>query len=259
MLKYYQRSVIMEFKNLKIKKLDYTIRYSSSVREFSSNNGANHIIGIQLAGSAKHSFDTKNFTIEKNCIYFLNQKENYDVKVLEATTCLSIHFQTYEPIDTESFCIKINNPSEVFNILEKIDLKHLSTYDEHLQMSDFYTLCSLFNAYYNQKYFPKNERLDESISYLKAHFTEKNCLEHAAFQSGLSRRRFNDIFKNHYGITPNKYLTNLRIEHAKKLLMMNELTVSDVAMHCGFSDIYYFSKVFKKETGINAKSYSLRK
>ena len=84
---------------------------------------------------------------------------------------------------------------------------------------------------------------------MDTHFKERNCLKHAIETSNLTQRRFNDLFKQTFSITPNRYLTVLKIEFAKKLLKLGNLTIMEIADLCGFSDIYYFSKLFKKETG----------
>lgn len=63
-------------------------------------------------------------------------------------------------------------------------------------------------------------------------------------------------FKEDYGATPLEYLTFLRIDYSKKLLRnMKTYRISDVALLCGFSDPLYFSKTFKKHTGLSPKEY----
>ena len=62
-------------------------------------------------------------------------------------------------------------------------------------------------------------------------------------------------FKQKYGVTVVDYLTELRIEEAKKLLLETDMTVSEVAEEVGFSDTSYFSKVFLKSAGIPPSSY----
>ena len=77
----------------------------------------------------------------------------------------------------------------------------------------------------------------------------------AAEKSGLSRRRFDELFKNSFNVTPGRYLINLKIDYAKRLLTTSNIGVSQVAELCGTSDIYYFSKLFKKETGFSPNRY----
>ena len=58
-------------------------------------------------------------------------------------------------------------------------------------------------------------------------------------------------FKKHYGKTPMKYITDLRISKAKELLLNTTASVAQVAEMCGYVNVYYFSNTFKKETGIS--------
>ncbi len=66
-----------------------------------------------------------------------------------------------------------------------------------------------------------------------------------------SRNHLYSIFKSEYGISPQDYLLNLRIEKAKQLLSREDmkLSVKEVAYAVGFRDQLYFSKLFKKRTG----------
>ena len=95
----------------------------------------------------------------------------------------------------------------------------------------------------------------DAEKYIKNHFTEKSCIVEAANQSALSRRRFNELFKSCFELTPNRYLTGLRIDYAKNLIDTNYFGISEIAEMCGFSDIYYFCKVFKSETGTTPAKY----
>ena len=59
------------------------------------------------------------------------------------------------------------------------------------------------------------------------------------------------IFKRQKGASPNEYLTHYRMELAKKLILENpDMRVKDVADKVGFKEAYYFSKTFKRETGM---------
>ncbi|MDF2804796.1 MAG: transcriptional regulator, AraC family, partial [Anaerocolumna sp.] len=65
----------------------------------------------------------------------------------------------------------------------------------------------------------------------------------------------NRVFRNITGKTIFVYLAELRIEKAKQLLKHQIFSISDVAEKTGFSDGYYFSKVFKKHTGVSPSVY----
>ena len=245
----------MDFKKLKIKEIESVVKFTPDKSEFSSKNKSWHIIGIQLSGSALHIFKDRQLVLSENSIYFFNQKDDYDVKVIEKGTAFSIHFSAYAPISTDTFFLKIGNPGEIVRLLEIIESGFISQSDELMLMSRFYRLCSLINALYEKTFIPKDKRIFDAGEYISAHFRDADCLDAAAKNCGLSRRRFNDLFKNCFDITPNRYIINLKIDYAKGLLKSGYISVSQAAMLCGFSDIYYFSKVFKAETGISPREY----
>ena len=95
----------------------------------------------------------------------------------------------------------------------------------------------------------------DSYSRITSTETFTETFDAAAKNSSLSRRRFNDLFKNCFDITPNRYIINLKIDYAKGLLKSDYISVSQAAALCGFSDIYYFSKVFKKIEGCSPREY----
>ena len=245
----------MNFSNLKIKEIDCVIKYTAEEMSFTTQNRHNHIIGIHLSGSAVHYFKDQKFTISENCVYFLNQTDDYKVNVLEKGVAFSVHFTTYEPIDTESFCIKTAKANEIVRLLNLIEKEFLSKNNELGLMSDVYGLCSELNRIYQKSYFPKDKRMIAAEKYINIHFAENDCLSEAAKQSTLTRRRFNDLFKNCFGLTPNRYLTSLKINYAKNLISTNYFSISQIAEMCGFSDIYYFYKVFKSEIGTTPAEY----
>ena len=90
---------------------------------------------------------------------------------------------------------------------------------------------------------------------MNLHFKEDDCIIKAAEKYGVTKRRFNDIFKQNFHTTPNQYIIDYKIGLAKKLLCSKELSIGDISNLCGFEDIYYFSKTFKKVTGQTARDY----
>ena len=129
----------------KVKKLDFVVRYKATVKKFSSSNN-HHIIGLKLSGRAFHDFGFQSFTIEENCIYFLNQRDRYNVEMEEFGEVISVHFTTYEPIETNSFCIKIRDRKEILRLLEKLELQTaLSDESENQLLSTFYNICGDFD------------------------------------------------------------------------------------------------------------------
>ncbi len=115
-------------------------------------------------------------------------------------------------------------------------------------LSELYKLLSYFEDIYLKEYTPQNAKILEAQKYINLHFKETGCIAKAAEQYGVTPRRFNDIFKHNFHITPNQYIIHYKIDLAKKLLECKELSILDISHLCGFEDIYYFSKKFKQVT-----------
>lgn len=71
----------------------------------------------------------------------------------------------------------------------------------------------------------------------------------------ISETHLRRVFVKEFGIPPMKYLSDLRIEKAKNLLLTSDMSVYEIAEICGFGSVYYFSSVFKKKTGLSCLAY----
>lgn len=93
----------------------------------------------------------------------------------------------------------------------------------------------------------------------KNYASQDTCLSTVADEVHLSPNHFSTIFSQECGITFIEFLTNVRIEAAKKYLKETDMKGSDIAYECGFSDPHYFSFIFKKTTGLSPREYKMGK
>ena len=94
-----------------------------------------------------------------------------------------------------------------------------------------------------------DQRIVKAADYINEHYGEDISANVLAEMFQLHPYYFGKLFKQNYGIGFNQYLTLIRINAAEILLKSGEYNVTEVASLCGFNDIYYFSKVFKKIRG----------
>lgn len=99
--------------------------------------------------------------------------------------------------------------------------------------------------------------IHRTVQYLQTHYTEKVTLENVSRVMYLSPAYFSRIFKQETGKTFNTYLNNIRITKAKEILHQtnSHLRLTDIALMVGFEDQSYFTKVFKRITGISPLKY----
>ena len=68
--------------------------------------------------------------------------------------------------------------------------------------------------------------------------------------STVSYSYLKKLFQKKFGVPPNRYIIQLKINYACDLLRTNLYSVSQVAEHCGYSDLSFFSRQFKEYTGL---------
>lgn len=93
------------------------------------------------------------------------------------------------------------------------------------------------------------------IQYIDSHYFEKISLEQLAEMVYLSPTYLSRIFKKEIGINFNDYLIGVRIEKSKQLLHRKNLRMIDIANSVGFEDQSYFTKTFRKVTGVTPLKY----
>ena len=100
------------------------------------------------------------------------------------------------------------------------------------------------------------ERTIQSITrYLQEHLSEEISLSLLADSFHLSSQYISQLFKSEIGVNFLVYLTNLRVENAKKLLISTDCSISEISDRCGYADYRVFTKVFKKSEGITPSQY----
>ena len=94
--------------------------------------------------------------------------------------------------------------------------------------------------------------------FIEENYADQNTtLSSVAQAVCLSPNHFSTIFSQECKTTFIEYLTNVRIENAKRLMRETDMKGYDIAYECGFSDPHYFSYIFKKNTGLSPREYKV--
>ena len=105
----------------------------------------------------------------------------------------------------------------------------------------------------------QNPLIEKSLLFLRSGFCESPSLAAAAEHVHLNADYFASQFKRHTGMTYYAYLTELKLEHAKKLTLETELTLSVIAFKCGFGDQSNFLRQFKRHFGCTPTEMRLQR
>lgn len=106
---------------------------------------------------------------------------------------------------------------------------------------------------------PQPSRIRNSVDYIAAHFRESDLsIRKIADRSFMSEVYFRKLFKEEFGISPQKYLIRLRIQNAVGLISAGYYSLKEIAYLSGYNDYKYFSVEFKKIMGVSPSEYPYR-
>lgn len=116
-------------------------------------------------------------------------------------------------------------------------------------------LWDLF-AYLLENRSPSEDRISQAVNYIHSKYMNPLSVEDMARRVNLERSYFTTLFTRQIGISPGRYLQNYRMEIAASLLTQGGKSVSLTAQSVGYSDIYTFSKTFKRHFGLSPREFA---
>lgn len=100
-----------------------------------------------------------------------------------------------------------------------------------------------------------NPNMDRLLEYIQDHYADPITLTGVARQFHFNASYLSSYFASYNGEGFSEYLNKIRLEKAMELLLTTELTISEISASVGYSDQSYFTKVFKKQTGISPSQF----
>ncbi|MBQ8551877.1 MAG: helix-turn-helix transcriptional regulator [Clostridia bacterium] len=104
----------------------------------------------------------------------------------------------------------------------------------------------------------EQEQLKTVITYLQTHIHEILSLEDIAYAAHMSVSRLSSLFNKYYKCGPITYFNSLKIQEARHMIRETSLNFTQISECLGLCSVHYFSKLFKKVTGMTPTEYSRR-
>jgi AraC-like DNA-binding protein len=96
-----------------------------------------------------------------------------------------------------------------------------------------------------------DDRIERVKNYINENYQEKLSLSNLARLVGLSPVYLGALFSQKEACSVKEYINKVRIQNAYEIIRTERLSVNDVALDCGYTDAFYFSRVFKKYMGVS--------
>ncbi|SDW91141.1 AraC family transcriptional regulator [Paenibacillus sp. CF384] len=97
--------------------------------------------------------------------------------------------------------------------------------------------------------------VEQSMSYIRQHALEGISVEQAARAAGLNRTYYSVAFAKKAGMPPSDYITQVRMDAAKRLLAETDASITEIAYTTGYSSLYAFTRTFKNRLCLSPTSY----
>lgn len=236
--------------------LAYT-QHCRIVSSYESSAGANPSFGsegelcIALVSSGRYSF-----FIEKNLQFalpgsFVVGKGPLNLSIIESGHVVGLCLDGAIPVEmaenTGNGLLVDSSyaPSAAETLLMLTENPNLPDFEK--SASAFSILCRLAAAEDTANKLP--HLVQAALSEISEHYAEVYGIEELSQSLGVTKSHLVRVFSEHMGTSPGRYLTGVRIDSAKRLLLYRDYSLEVVASLCGFSGANYLCKVFKNITG----------
>ena len=226
---------------------------------------------FSVKGAGKLLYQEKEFLLLEGTGCFIDCKSVWEVRSVSSEWEFTILDLTGDAVQNIYECFsrygviftKMQFPdyeARQYFILEHFEDKNLFTgYD--LSCHTYFLLTKFLHSI-QQKESEREVRsqtmIMQIISYLQDHFYKDIEMSTLAENFHFSTSYFRYYFKQYMGVSPQNYLIQLRITHAKFLLRNENHTVEEIAARCGFHATNHFIQIFKKYEGVTPLQYKLR-
>lgn len=134
----------------------------------------------------------------------------------------------------------------------KIEAMQASSECEDLLKYMVKKYCRLVNKHSQKSY---SLLIQKVTTQIESDLSSDLSLNNLASIFGVNSSYLSSLFKKETGVTLTEYVNKKRVERAKELLLSTNLQIQNISQRCGILDVNYFTKTFKKHTGLTPKKY----
>ncbi|TBW29907.1 AraC family transcriptional regulator [Gramella sp. KN1008] len=189
-------------------------------------------------------------------------RSNYDFKDLDPT--LKQLFK--DSVSKNQFFYQGNYSIKAADLMEAINTKDYTGFLRNLYLEGkAFEMMVIQIAQYeddeNSEHLPKIlrksdiQKVDYVAKRIQGDLSTNHTVESLAKEAGTNVNKLQEGFKYVYNLTVNKYMQHVKLEAAKKMLMVSEKNISEIVTSIGLNNRSYFSKIFKEKYGVSPKYF----
>ncbi len=206
--------------------------------------------------------ENNNFYCEAETPFvFLPKGIPYEVHPIENSTVLVVNFDALNAVAPNTgFSATYQNNSRIKDCMYSMMNAH--TGQRLGSKAELFSLLykTVFWIQKNdaQSYVPAGRinKLEPALAYIDEHFLDPEIrVSELVTLCGISEKYFTTLFTFFYKVSAKQYILNKKLEHAKTCLSLTGDSITEISEKCGFSSLYYFSKLFRHRVGMTPTEY----
>ncbi len=247
--------------------MKFTVQPHSSCKGTVTNPSSGALI-IPISGSACFALDGETYIMKTGMVIHAGPNMCLDKEVIgdELWKYAVIHYKIPKgeikrfPLYQRHFALLTGQNAKISDLLHQLMLS-LSTPGASALFRTkllFTTLLSeIFDSVKKQMADNDTVVIEQVMEYMRKNYAESITIAQVAMVFNMDRRRLFYLFERHAGITPSNYLSQCRMLKAKELLGTCGCSIKQVAECVGYTDSLYFSRAFKKQTGMSPSEFRM--
>jgi AraC-like DNA-binding protein len=134
------------------------------------------------------------------------------------------------------------------SVIEFVSILHELSLSKNTKILSSMTLADEDMTY-------ESKRMEKVMNYLKANYEHKITLEEVTEVMNMTKISFSRFIRKRSGKTFTEFLNDIRLSHASRLLIDTQQTIAEVSYKCGYNNLSYFNRTFKRKHKITPKEF----
>lgn len=251
--------------NLCVREINLVHNYIAGMSNYPMKNSGRAHNGFlyTIEGHETYHFKDVDVCAFPNSVVFVPKGENYSISFSgERGSVICFDFEAESCEGMRPFSLSADSEPRLASFFLDAEKKWRVRKRESLAecKAYFYSIVSSLMRIEQQSVTSDAySKISKALFYLQDHYLEPDFrISDLSKMLGISPRYFEMLFLKEFGISPKDYVSHLKMELAKELILSEKSSITDVAFKLGYSDIYHFTKIFKAKTGFSPSEYRRR-